>query len=87
MALKKAFITGVEGATSISHPELFGATIYGCFREAQPLFETDGDPVGNRFKHVGTEIRLDTNIPIIKSIKREVFDTYKPEQFTVIYRN
>ncbi len=87
MALKRAFITGVEGATSVSHPELFGATIYVCYREALPLFEIEGAPVGNRFKHVGTEIQLDPDLPIIKTIKREVFDTYKPEQFTVIYRN
>lgn len=87
MALKKKFITGVEGMTSIEDPEFFGATIYGCFREALPLFETDGTPTGKQFKHAGTVLELDANLPIIKVVKSELFDTYKPEQFTVIYRN
>lgn len=88
MALKRVDITGVEGMTSVSHPEFFGADIYGFFREGKPLFETSSSPTGKMFKHVGTELQLDPTIPIIKTPKNiGSAELMLPEDFTVIYRN
>lgn len=88
MALKRVNITGVEGMTSISHPEFFGADIYGCFREGKPLFETSSSAVGKYFKHEGTDLQLDPTIPIIKTPKNiGSAELLIPEQFLVIYRN
>lgn len=88
MALKRKFITGVEGMTSISDSEFFGSAIYGLFREGKPLFETNGTPTGKQFRLIGTVIDFDVNIPIIKSPKNVgSAELLLPEQFLVIYRN
>lgn len=88
MALKKKTITGVEGMTSISDSDFFGADIFGFFRSGQPLFETDDVPIGKKFKHEGTELKMDESIPISKvPVDLGWTEILLPEQFTVIYRN